>query len=534
MIRPGLERISLLLKDVSLSWRAFHVAGTNGKGSICAYIAQMLQTAQLKSGRFTSPHLLDRWDCISIDNQPVEQALFKDVEARVKWKNEQHSINASEFELLTATAFEIFNEQKVQVGVIECGMGGRLDATNVLQNPLVTVISRIGLDHQAFLGDTVEKIAVEKAGIIKAGVPCIVDGQNESSILAVIKDIASANKAPFVTTPICTASESGTSQVSNASRPAKQSLLFDDNFKSELEANAASFSSTLHGTFPLLFQELNIRTSGMTNTQLRNMWCAYLAVIYAIPGLECMENFLQNLYEPASAQSRIQRAMGSLTEPTFRKVAIPGSKTLSEKTMTPSMTSAEVFFRTVAPEMRRAKLDGRNQMFNLTSFLGYKRRALCDGAHNRQALQELGKYVDRAYRFKTAKSSVTWLVAHSDGRNPDVFRECIHPNDKVIVVEFGPVDGMPWVKPLGTEVIAAALSKIGLQALEQHGTEIERGLRRACELATGGSLVITGSLYLISDVFRLVRKVRRAQGASKAAMRAAPVTGSACSHHSDE
>jgi len=185
--------------------------------------------------------------------------------------------------------------------------------------------------------------------------------------------------------------------------------------------------------------------------------------------------------------------------------------TLSEKTMNPSMTSAEVFFRTVAPEMGRAKLGGRSQILKLTPLLGYRYRALCDGAHNRQALQELARYVDRAYRSKMGDSSITWLVAHADGRIPDVFSECIRPTDKVIVVEFGPVDGMPWVKPLSTEVIATEILKIGVEALEEYGTEVESGLRRASELAKGGRLVITGSLYLISDVLRLVRNVRRAQ-----------------------
>ena len=190
MINLGLARISRLLETTVLPWRAIHVAGTNGKGSVCAYVSAMLKAGGVPVGRFTSPHLIDRWDCITINEMTVAEELFLETEQKVKDLNHVADIGASEFELLTATAFTLFAQQKINIGVIEVGMGGAEDATNVVQDPLVTVITKIGLDHQAFLGNTVEDIARTKAGILKRGVPCVVDGTNTQQVLASIQEKA--------------------------------------------------------------------------------------------------------------------------------------------------------------------------------------------------------------------------------------------------------------------------------------------------------------------------------------------------------
>ncbi|KAK4203278.1 Mur ligase [Triangularia verruculosa] len=196
MIDLGLARIGRLIKHTPQTWKAIHVAGTNGKGSICAYISAMLNAKGISCARFTSPHLVDRWDCIAINGKPVSETLFLEVEKQVKQRDETENIGASEFELLTATAFEIFNHQKVEYGVVEVGLGGRLDATNTLKEKTVTVISKIGLDHQSFLGNTIEEIALQKAGIIRQGVPCVVDGSNQKSVLEVIQQHAQETGSP--------------------------------------------------------------------------------------------------------------------------------------------------------------------------------------------------------------------------------------------------------------------------------------------------------------------------------------------------
>ncbi|EAQ90725.1 hypothetical protein CHGG_02660 [Chaetomium globosum CBS 148.51] len=190
MIDLGLARVGRLIQHTPQTWKAIHVAGTNGKGSICAYLSTMLTASGLSHARFTSPHLIDRWDCIAIDGKPVSEAVFRDAEEVVKQRDKEDRIGATEFELLTATAFEIFHRQKVEYGVVEVGLGGKLDATNVLKQKAVSIISKIGLDHQSFLGNTIEEIALQKAGIIRPGVPCVVDGSNQRSVLKVIEDHA--------------------------------------------------------------------------------------------------------------------------------------------------------------------------------------------------------------------------------------------------------------------------------------------------------------------------------------------------------
>jgi dihydrofolate synthase len=179
MLLLGLQRISRLVTASQLPWRAIHVAGTNGKGSVCAYASSMLRAAGMSVGRFTSPHFLDRWDCIAINDKTIGEGIFRSIENEIKQKDRRLGIGATEFELLTATAFEAFAREKIDIGVVEVGLGGRLDATNILQNPLATIITRIGMDHESLLGDTLEKIAGEKAGIMKPTVPCFVDRINE-------------------------------------------------------------------------------------------------------------------------------------------------------------------------------------------------------------------------------------------------------------------------------------------------------------------------------------------------------------------
>ena len=190
MINLGLARISRLLKNTALPWRAIHVAGTNGKGSVCAYISAMLKAGDVPCGRFTSPHLIDRWDCITINEKTVDQDLFLATEQELQQANEVEGIGASEFELLTATAFTLFAQQKIAIGVVEVGLGGTEDATNILREPAVTVITKIGEDHQSLLGSTIEEIAEHKAGILKPCVSCVLDGTNDKRVLARIQDRA--------------------------------------------------------------------------------------------------------------------------------------------------------------------------------------------------------------------------------------------------------------------------------------------------------------------------------------------------------
>lgn len=162
----GLERMAALMSDLGNpqnSYPVFHVAGTNGKGSTCAFLESILRSAGYRTGLYTSPHLTCARERIQINYELISEADFVELEQQV-------GLEATFFERMTAMAFLCFAEQKIDVAIIEVGLGGRLDATNIVQ-PIVCGISRIDLDHQAILGDSLEKIAFEKAGIIKPGVP---------------------------------------------------------------------------------------------------------------------------------------------------------------------------------------------------------------------------------------------------------------------------------------------------------------------------------------------------------------------------
>ncbi|CAB61458.1 folylpolyglutamate synthase Fol3 [Schizosaccharomyces pombe] len=200
-IQLGLQRMLQLLKHLGNpqeSFCAVQIAGTNGKGSICSYIYTSLLQAAIKTGRYTSPHFLEPRDTISINGQIASEEIFNTCWKQVIEVDRRFRTKATEFELLTATAFQCFHHSGVRVAVIETGMGGRLDATNVFEEPVLSIISRICLDHQAFLGNTLEAIAKEKAGIFKKNVPCVVDGLNEVNVLNQLKLSAEETRAhPF-------------------------------------------------------------------------------------------------------------------------------------------------------------------------------------------------------------------------------------------------------------------------------------------------------------------------------------------------
>ena len=172
--KPGLENVLRLMAHFGnphLRFRSVHIAGTNGKGSTAHLIAAALQSAGLKVGLYTSPHLVDFRERIRINGQMIDKEYVRDfVEKNRDFLDE---VQPSYFETVTAMAFSRFAQEEVDVAVVETGLGGRLDATNIV-TPLVSVITNIGLDHTEFLGNTLPKIAEEKAGIIKPGVPCVI------------------------------------------------------------------------------------------------------------------------------------------------------------------------------------------------------------------------------------------------------------------------------------------------------------------------------------------------------------------------
>jgi folylpolyglutamate synthase/dihydrofolate synthase len=407
MIELGLRRISRLVQHTPQPWKAIHVAGTNGKGSICAYLSAMLQAGGIKCGRFTSPHLIDRWDCITVDQHTIRESTFRDAERLVLTRNKEEQIDASEFELLAATAFEVFAKEKIEMGVIEVGLGGRLDATNVLSNKAVTVISKIGLDHQSFLGNTIEQIAREKAGIMRPGVPCVIDKTNPPEVRRVVEDYAK---------------EIGTDVVPSST----QSSFLDELSREDFEPH-----------------------------QWENLACAYTAFHLAYTKLD-------------SPLHRLSPAIQSIEWP------------------------------------------GRLQTVDVRRIMVRTEPVLLDGAHNVQSAQALGLYVNE--RLRNQGKKVTWVLAASKGKEmKGILKPLLRPGDCVAAVKFGPVDGMPWVEAMPTSDILEAASLLGTEKSQQldAGTDLMSALGWATVVADGGPIVIAGSLYLVSDILRLLRDAER-------------------------
>lgn len=188
--KPGLERIlemDKILGEPHKKFKTIHVAGTNGKGTVSHTLASILQEAGMKVGLFTSPHLLDYSERIRINGEPINHDYV--VEWTEKYYDKIKSLQPSFFELATMMGFCYFAEQNVDIAVIEVGLGGRLDSTNII-NPVLSIITNISFDHTQFLGTTLPQIAAEKAGIMKPGVPCVIGECDDDAVRGVYEQKA--------------------------------------------------------------------------------------------------------------------------------------------------------------------------------------------------------------------------------------------------------------------------------------------------------------------------------------------------------
>lgn len=396
-----------------------------------------------------------------MDEQPIDEHLFRQVHEEVVERDRAEKIGATPFELLTVTAFEVFTREKVQVAVVETGMGGRDDATNILQHKLAAVLTDIGLDHQKFLGDTVEEIAKVKAGIIKPRASVIYSARNVDSVQQVIKQTAEQNQVKDI---------SSARTVPTRSWP---------------------------GGPPKGWVNFRAQSLGEISTRT-NLALALKTFV------QVRENIPVEWGTQRQGAARMYQAV-----------------------------------------MESPGLPGRMQTIDITSLVGEdypNQSAVLDGAHNEAAAITLQYKVRENVRKRLAGfgrrlkdefgyQPIVWVIGHTQGRDVEKFlsRLC-WPDDSVATVEFGPVDGMPWVEPMSSIDLAAAVSRtqftsrahgankdledtrIGVKNLKSFGRDIEGALSWAASQTenhidgTPVPIVVTGSLYLCSDVLRSLRE----------------------------
>ena len=413
----GLARVKRLLQACGDAQQlrtlapTVHVGGTNGKGSVCAFMASCLMKAGLNVARFNSPHLIDRWDCIVFGNEAISENEFLELESRVQRANADLKIEATPFEVLTVVAFESFKLRRPDIVLLEVGMGGLRDATNVITSPTLSIITSIALDHQKFLGDTIEQIAREKAGIMKHGQPLLVDGLNSQNVMNVLRE--EAHK-------IGVSSFSVSEPVSPLSH---------------------TFQSKVFGEVPLPKQYRG-------TYQVANMSIAIAA----------LEHLKHNFDQ------------------------------LTPKTVSTGLST------TIWP----GRLDRRTL---ITPKSRTEIPILFDGAHNIAAAQSLSAHI--SVLRKDAHNGITWLLGFSAGRSIEKMVQAlgISSADSVAVLEFHPVDSMPWVHSENAGAIKQLITQMHPDiAVESFATDAGSALEWC--LQHPQPIVCTGSLYLVGQLLK--------------------------------
>jgi len=427
-IKPGLERITALLDRLGNpqdKLKVVHVAGTNGKGSVCGYMTNALIKASMKVGTFTSPHLLDRWDGISIGGKVIEEDIFLELEKQVNEICRENHIPASSFEVITACALWYFAQQNVDIAIIEAGMGGLDDATNVFKNPLVTVITSISLDHVAHLGPTIEDIARHKAGIIKPSCPVVTTENQPGDVQEIIEETAQEKGSQVII---------ATGEWRNPG--GMRYIVHDVHFRRHYGHKPISRFITVPGI------------AGAQ--QATNIACAVRA-------LAVLEHHFPQISEEA-----IQNGIAATK---------------------------------LRGRMEWVRWNTEEKAVNM----------LLDGAHNPASCAALASAVED---LRAPGRPLIWLVSFSQGRD---YRECmglmIRPGDTVACVEFGPVDGMDWVKPVpSSDLFSAAEEVTALESdVKNFGSKLQEAIDYVVNEAKGKKaiLVATGSLYLAASIHRL-------------------------------
>ncbi|GJN93738.1 hypothetical protein Rhopal_006795-T1 [Rhodotorula paludigena] len=503
-INLGLARITrllTLLHSPHLATPVVHIAGTNGKGSVSAYLSSILSHSRLAVGRFNSPHLVDEWDCIQLHGRAVDPSLFREVKREVEHVSQREGVEATSFEVLTATAYALFARAKppLDVAVVEVGMGGAEDATNVVpaDRTLLSVVTSVELDHQKFLGDTVAEIAQVKAGIAREGGDVVLSVQAHPEATEAVKAVAAARGATIwqagKASPL-----PDTDDAPNALGLPPSPLVSLPLAPTAVHPPTASASLPKSGS-PSITSHLPLPGS----YQLSNAATAVLAA-HLVRSLPRPRAILPPHAPAQLSDAAIRAGVGATRWPgRLSWLSLPS----------PLPPSSSPSPSTAASSASPAK----------------ERLVLLDGAHNPSSAALLASYLSSLTRTPQPLRPRALLFALSAPREPaevvrPLLRALAQPEERlrVVCVGFSPPEGMEWVRATEPEELARGVREVvDADAAQRLGSEvevlqaanIEAGLRRLEELegAEGkeGSdpVVVAGSLYLVADVLRLQRRL---------------------------
>ena len=452
-ITLGLERLFAVAPRLPYTRPTLHITGTNGKGSVSALLSSILLASGYRVGRFNSPHLVKIHDSITLDGGPVSVEEYERCTRMVEEAKKETGAGLSNFEILTMTALCVFESAKVDIVILEVGLGGRLDATNAVTDEciLVSGLTTVDLDHQAFLGDTIEKIAREKAGIARRGKPLVLGEQLYDAVEPVVRDVLQDVGSPL-------------------SRPAfvgKQSSLFSP------ETRIGPFRppppQLLLAALPSLQERLSLEFPLQGDHQVANLATA-LGMIDA----------LRSYYPPYAARITAETITLGVS-----KVSWPG----------------RLSFHTITHP--RPLL------------------VLADGAHNAGSAVTLGKYLSQYVSTSTPGTTVSLILilglSHSPTKAPleTLLPLLSVPSPPGIAVRlsvapssFSIPDAMPWVKPVPPTTIESAVKEIDPSIKIQVTLTISEALDWARKQPNGQAdrelVIVAGSLYLVSDFYRLM------------------------------
>ena len=529
----SLDRLRLLINHLPPYTRpTCHIAGTNGKGSVSALVSTILQSSSLKIGRYNSPHLVSIYDCITIDNIPVSPATYKAAHDEVTQKDDEKGTKLSSFEILTLTALRVFEREQVDVAVVEVGMGGRLDATNIIsdENILVSALTAVDLDHQFFLGDTVGKIALEKAGIARKGRPFVLGFQNPDhaeQVLTSVKKVVDEVGAVLV--PAFQVLKRDWDTTVDGPTPESFSLLSSSSQSpppQPIQINLPCFSSPLQALLPLYGAH-----------QLENLGTALTVIHTLLADPSCEEKLTRNSFTHRSTSLKDIITPESVAKG-IKDTKWPGRLSFHTVHLPPSSSSHTP--KQVPP----------------SPFL-----VLADGAHNPASAKTLGAYITHllSRTFASIQASpkyeqgqkpininlnITYILSlsHSPPKTPlqtlsPLFPPGIPSSDdvgnnisvstttSVGLLRFSPPEGMPWIKCVPPTDVEEVVKKLIPDAdvwvvpdgvgPEEKNTEV--GLEKALRWAAGKKreeegveqanlVVLAGSLYLVADFYRLLNQ----------------------------